>query len=245
MDICGVYIIKNKINKKYYIGSSVSIHKRWKKHILGKGNKYLFNSIQKYGINNFEFSILEMVNIESDRNILYLKEQYWMDLLNVNDKNCYNINKIAKQNFTEKRDFDFRKKMSQIRLELSIGSKKINQYSLNGDFIKEWKSSSEAGRVLNLESRNISGACSGDQLTAFGFIWRFYDEPLDEIGLNRIKNKRPKSKKVIQKDLKGNIVSIYESMLECSNITGYNYTRLGLSCNNGNKYKNFLWEFTK
>ena len=163
-----------------------------------------------------------------------------MDKINVNHENCYNINKIAKPNKTIKRDFDFRKKMSKIRLELSIGSRKIKQYTLSGDFIRDWKSSSEAGRVLGLQARNIFGACRGDQHTAFGFIWRFQEDLLTESFLEKIKNRRPKSKQVIQKDLNNNIINIYNTMTECSNITGFNYSRIGLSCNNGTKYKNYF-----
>lgn len=244
MENSGVYLIINKVNQKYYIGSTISFKLRWSRHISGKGNIHLYNAIKKYGIKNFEFIILEEIDVSINRNNLHIKEQFWMDKFNVNDDSCYNINKTAKPNLTKKRDKSFSEKIRQIRLSLAIGSKKIIQYSLNGEFIKEWKSSSEAGRVLGLESRNIIGACNKDQLTAFNFIWRFESEKLSKEFLERVKNKRTKSKKVNQKDLLGNIIFTYETMKECSEITGFNYTRIGVACNKKIKYHNFYWEFT-
>jgi group I intron endonuclease len=60
---CGVYQIKNTINKHAYIGSSVDIHRRILKHkrTLNKGthhNAYLQRSYKKYGAENFIYSVL-------------------------------------------------------------------------------------------------------------------------------------------------------------------------------------------
>lgn len=61
--ICGIYIIKNIINEKVYIGQSVDIHHRWMQHKadLRNGhhhNEHLQRAWDKYGEENFEFSIL-------------------------------------------------------------------------------------------------------------------------------------------------------------------------------------------
>ena len=59
----GIYMIRNKINDKKYIGQAVDIDKRWREHISElNGNKhsnqYLQNSWNKYGADNFEFTII-------------------------------------------------------------------------------------------------------------------------------------------------------------------------------------------
>lgn len=64
MKTCGVYAITNKINGKVYVGSSADIEKRWNYHRreLSKNshkNKHLQNAWNKYGENNFEFTIVE------------------------------------------------------------------------------------------------------------------------------------------------------------------------------------------
>ena len=54
-------MIKCKINNKVYIGQSIDIERRWDQHKYGKGNIILRNAIQKYGLDNFEFLILEEI----------------------------------------------------------------------------------------------------------------------------------------------------------------------------------------
>jgi hypothetical protein len=54
-----------------------------------------------------------------------------------------------------------------------VGEKSINQYDLQGNFIKNWKSQFEASRSLNINNRGISSCCTGKCKTSFGFIWRY------------------------------------------------------------------------
>lgn len=75
----GIYMIRNKINGKIYIGQSNSIEQRLKSHQyeLNKNkhaNKHLNRAWNKYGENNFEFKIIE----ECDVNILDDKERYYI-----------------------------------------------------------------------------------------------------------------------------------------------------------------------
>lgn len=68
----GIYCIKNKVNDKYYIGStSTSFKQRWSTHKnkLNQNthaNEYLQRSWNKYGVDNFEFSIVEECDDKSD-----------------------------------------------------------------------------------------------------------------------------------------------------------------------------------
>lgn len=62
----GIYKIRNKINGKIYIGQSIKIEERWKSHILNSrqekitdSSQVIHKAINKYGVENFEFSILE------------------------------------------------------------------------------------------------------------------------------------------------------------------------------------------
>ena len=51
--------------------------------------------------------------------------------------------------------------------------KKIIQYDLSGDFIKEWPSIISASKELNIGSNNISMCCSGKYKTCGGYIWKY------------------------------------------------------------------------
>ena len=77
--ICGIYMIKNTINGKIYIGKSFDIKKRWSNHKyeLNKGvhvNNHLQRAWNKYGEDSFEFSIVEKCNEDDLSN----KEIYWI-----------------------------------------------------------------------------------------------------------------------------------------------------------------------
>ncbi len=52
-------------------------------------------------------------------------------------------------------------------------SKNIIQYDMNGEYIKEWISQSEASRQLNISQGNIGSCCRGERLQAGGYKWSF------------------------------------------------------------------------
>lgn len=80
----GIYQIKNKINGHSYIGQSVQIETRWKRHINDSKNinsscyNYpLQRAFRKYGVENFDFIVL----LECKRIELNDNEKYWIDIL--------------------------------------------------------------------------------------------------------------------------------------------------------------------
>lgn len=93
----GIYKIKNLINNKVYIGSSVDIHKRLVNHKykLRKNihdNIYLQSSYNKYKKENFTFEILENCFIEN----LVEKENYYINLYNsINPDKGYNLTLVT------------------------------------------------------------------------------------------------------------------------------------------------------
>lgn len=81
--ICGIYMIKNSINNKIYIGKSVDINKRWRDHRIAlcdnsHYNEYLQRAWNKYGSDSFEFSIIEECQADelNELEIYYIVECY-------------------------------------------------------------------------------------------------------------------------------------------------------------------------
>ena len=53
-------------------------------------------------------------------------------------------------------------------------AKKVQQFTKDGLFIKEWGTPKEASREMGFKSSvNIIGCCNGRQKTAYGFIWKY------------------------------------------------------------------------
>ena len=55
-------------------------------------------------------------------------------------------------------------------------SKKVLQYDLNGNFIREWECAREIQRRLNIHVGNISSCLNGKRKTTGGYIWKFKEE---------------------------------------------------------------------
>nr|DAU78890.1 MAG TPA: intron associated endonuclease [Caudoviricetes sp.] len=75
----GIYKITNKINGISYIGQSRDIEKRWASHRARyqygtEYNKALYRAFRKYGVDNFDFSIIEQCSEEA----LNDREIYWV-----------------------------------------------------------------------------------------------------------------------------------------------------------------------
>lgn len=85
-----IYLIKNKINGKQYVGQTVrTLQERWGDHLCeNSGCTALKNAIKKYGKNNFELSILDYASSQSE---LDDKEQFWINKLNTLSPNGYNL----------------------------------------------------------------------------------------------------------------------------------------------------------
>lgn len=51
--------------------------------------------------------------------------------------------------------------------------KSVQQFTLDGQFVKEYKSISECCRINNYNAACICECCKGRQKTAYGYIWKY------------------------------------------------------------------------
>ena len=90
----GIYKITNKINGHAYIGYAKDIEERWKEHIRASKNdtrqasKLLYLAFNKYGIDNFNFEVIEQCSLEQ----LQEREIYWIEYFDTFN-NGYNMTK--------------------------------------------------------------------------------------------------------------------------------------------------------
>ena len=84
-----IYIIKNDINSKVYVGQAINVKQRFQSHCKpssSQDNDLVSRAIQKYGRNHFWYEILESQIENYDQ-----REKYWISYYNCIRPNGYNI----------------------------------------------------------------------------------------------------------------------------------------------------------
>lgn len=174
----GVYKITNLINGDCYIGSSKDIAYRWKQHMTlycKKGRHYqyhLYRAIRKYGIENFEFRILELC---PEDNRIELEQKYYDMLLPKyneiepaqNPMECESVKlkqkigcKSAWQNSREDKKQKILANLQKGWAEHSIiqknPPKKVKAIRISDNETFLFDSMSDAGKKLNIPVSSIS-----------------------------------------------------------------------------------------
>lgn len=174
-DKSGVYLIQNITNYVFYVGSSKNITIRMSQHKreLNKNihiNKKLQNSYNKYGINSFNFLILEKCSREK----LEEREQYWFDLYSKRYKKTFNIRKIVGNNYGLIYSEESKLKMRNAKLGTKLTEeqkRKIGMRSrgrIKSDEELKKISKAHKGKVLGEETRKkISEAQKGRKKPPF------------------------------------------------------------------------------
>ena len=123
---CGIYKIENNVNHMIYIGQSINIENRFIQHKNNKNNYDIHVALREYGIENFSFDIIELCNKKE----LNEREIYWISYYNCQKPNGYNCTPGGT-------GWNPAVEASKIR---------VAQYDLDGNFIKEFESISDAER---------------------------------------------------------------------------------------------------
>lgn len=94
--ISGIYKIINKVNGKYYVGSSLHIKSRWRCHksTLRRNihrNDYLQRAWNKDGKENFNFVLVEHLDKKITLKELLIIEQKYLDIAETETDKCYNL----------------------------------------------------------------------------------------------------------------------------------------------------------
>jgi group I intron endonuclease len=105
-----IYLIENIINNKKYVGQTLLLPNRiyghYKELIRNKHNKRLQKDYEEYGLNNFEFKVLEIINtdrIENKKlvsNYMHHRENYYIDKFNTIIEG-YNTNRADKIDYSK------------------------------------------------------------------------------------------------------------------------------------------------
>ena len=196
-----IYIITNNVNKKSYIGQTKNDpDKRWKQHLRKESRCTLLkNALIKYGVESFSFCIL----LETENEYLDESEKETILLHNTLSPHGYNlkeggstgkfsdeVRKKMSDDRTGCRHWHFggtnseetRERIRGAKTNKPTGrigdkhpmSKKVDQYSLKGEFIQTFDNSIIAGETVKRSKDAIRFACKKEGRTSGGFIWKFH-----------------------------------------------------------------------
>jgi len=215
----GIYKITNLVNNKIYIGSSTNLDKRKYEHFydlkLNKHHsKYLQNSYNKHGVDNFKFETLAYCPSEYRIKL----EQWFMDNLNP----AFNILKLAASPLGRKHTEETKNKMSVIRIGKVQTQETINkrllsinnpvlQFDKDNNFIAKYKSASEAGRLLNINIGAIVSCCNNKLRWYKNFIWKYENKKPISLEAPKLKDQRK-----VKVTFPNGKIEIYNSPIETS-----------------------------
>lgn len=217
---CGIYKITNTINNKSYIGQSCNIEERWKRHKYAKDNFAIHLAIQKYGIVNFSFSILE----ECSKEQLNDKEIYWIEYYN-SIEDGYNMIPGGSNGAGYAKGI------------------KVQQYNLDGSFIKEYESALQAANETLINHSDICRCCRKEISHAGKFQWKYSNSNKQICPINI--DKLSIQKEINQYDLQGKLVNTYPSLAEAERMTGIRKSTICSVCKGkGKTAGGYRWSYT-
>lgn len=196
----GIYKITTIHNNEIYIGSALSLKKRMKDHINDfRGNRhgshYMQNVYNKHGEIDFIVEFLYIspniykLNSLKHRQLIVLEEVF-INKLNAN----YNVIKTP-----------------TTQINNPSTSKIVYQYTMNGEFIREWDSSMEVKRILNIQPQN---SLRGLNRSSGGFRWT--NIKYDKLPLYKANQGSYGAKKISVYDIWGVKLKTFNSVTDCA-----------------------------
>lgn len=246
-------------SNKVYIGQTIDEEVR-RAAFLNLNKSYAGFKIdtarQKYGPENFKYEILSTVETEDLdhlKEILNISEKYYIAKYN-SIIGGYNISEGGEQVIIEKTKSQIDKQKESLKKyyesHVNPNSKSILQYTLQGNFKKEWESMTKAAEYYQCDIRSISNCCRGVSKTAEGYIWKVKDSedfPRSIEPVKRMPRKRPKPKYgiIVQLDMTGKAIQEWESPVDAAKAIGIKSSSniIQVCIGNRNSLKGYLWKF--
>lgn len=154
-------------------------------------------------------------------------EKHWISFYKKQGCKLVNTTEGGEGNLGGKRSS---KAIKKLKNTLKEKAKSVYQYSLDGKFLQEYQSATEAAEKINGRYHNIYQCCNFSKKSHKGFIWSFL--PPEKINLSKYKHSKTvnkvtennnfmkKQKKIVVIDITNNTEIVCASIREASEVTG-------------------------
>lgn len=236
-NIPAIYIFRNTINGKFYIGETINLKRRMVEYLypLRKGrDRVIHSAIKKYGIDNFSFEFYYLPTFK--KNDLLILERTMIEIYKSLRPTGYNI-------CIGGTDFRGVKHTETTKKKMSVSkSKEVHKYHpLTGKFVETYSSVDAAANSVNGNPSNISLAALGNRKSAHGLLWSYdksnYIEPVDKIGVTTAKT-------ILQKSLNGDILNSFPSLRKAASFVNGTHNNICNACNKRAKTAyGYIWDY--
>ncbi len=261
---------------KVYIGiTSLKVKERWDCGRGYKKNRYFNNSIKKYGWENIVHEILfenltkneaetkeiELIAYYKSMNISYNIENGGNSVGTHSEETKRKIRESLKGRINywcigTKASEETRKKMSEAHKGKLIGkytgsksakARKIDMFSLNGEYIKTFGSSVEAMDEIGTNYTGIIKCCNMQQKSCGGYLWRYHSDSYERLEAyikQPSRGNKGKGKHIYQCDKNNNVIKEWISAEEAASVLNLCRVSIRRACKRDNHYAyGFIWRF--
>lgn len=228
---------------KCYIGITCQNppEKRWRSGYGYRDNEYFSRAISKYGWNNLlhEVLITGLTQKEAEQ-----KERELIAYYKSADRD-FGYNLDLGGSGAGRVSEETRRKISEGHIGVNASS--VCQYSMSGEFIKEYNSQIEAAKEHFVSDSAISMCCRNILKSVNNYIWRYSDEKLTEEHIKWCNtNDMDKRKMPIkQYTMNGDFIKEYESAEYASRIYGFDAPSIRQCCKHNRKSSHgFIWQYS-
>lgn len=188
MKHCGIYLLESPIGEVYIgqsrnIKSRISVYRRCKNMTQPK----LYESLKKHGYENHKVSVLAHLPTNVSQDALDVSEKAYISLYKKAGRKMLNISKgggapMYGKTHSEKTRLEQSKRYSGVNNpnygkgcfgNTNGRSRVILQYDIDGNFIREWDTVTNASKELGIKRTTISSNLIGLNKSAKGFIWKY------------------------------------------------------------------------
>ena len=201
----GIYFFKNKLDNKYYIGQALCIRKRFQNHYFNiihhKHPNPLYNAINKYGLENFEYGIIGVIRTSNTdlSKIKKVLDKYEIEYINKYNSYKEGYNKtqggdcgVLGYKMTEEQ----KKKIGECsKQKARDGRNKIYVYNINTKERFCFSNFSEASEKLDVNKDSLYSAFRRNSLYKNTLLIKKSKEEIEECINNELSKLKTKGHK--------------------------------------------------